>query len=104
MLERVENVESVIIDEAVGTTRHRLGVAKESLHIAHGCAAANERADASRVKFIELRVRDIGWRGNQSAGLIEPKRKDVRAVAMPERIARVADNVVAGARTERNVV
>ena len=119
--ERIEHVERVVINKTVGTARHGLSVAKESLHIAHRCATANERADASGIEFIHLRVRDISRRGDQSASLIESKRKDVRAVPVPERIARVdvrrvihaqlmgqsrtvADNVVAGAWARRNVM
>ena len=101
--------------------RNGLGMAKHRFDIAHGRPPPNERADAARIEFIQLRVRDIGRRGVQPAGLIEPKRQHIRAVAMTKRIARVnvrrvihaelmrqtgtvADNVVTGAWPERNVM
>ena len=96
-------------------------MAEERLDITNGSTAANQRADAARVKFVELGVGDIRRRHHQSTGLIGPKREDVLAVTVKEWIARidvrrvihaelmgesrtVPDNVITSPRPERNIV
>src|SRR5712692_11851834 len=88
ILKRIEDVERVVINDAVGAAGGSLGVAEERLDITNGSTAANQRADAARVKFVELGVGDIRRRHHQSTGLIEPKREDVLAVTVTEWIAR----------------
>jgi len=64
LFERIENVERVVINEAVWAAGDSLGVAKEGLHITNGSTTANQRANAAYVKFVKLGVRDIGRRRN----------------------------------------
>ena len=121
ILKRIEDVERVVINDAVGAAGGSLGVAEERLDIANGNTAANQGTNAARVKFVELGVGDIRWRHYQLTCMIKSKREHVRAITVTKRIARidvrrvihaelmgesrtVPDNVVTSARPERNIV
>ena len=49
----------------------------------------NQRADSACVELVQLRVRDIGRRGEQTAGAIEPKREHVCSIAVSQWIGSV---------------
>src|SRR6266404_4074233 len=121
LFEWIEYVERIIINEAVRSSRCSLRMPEQVLDLRDGGASTNQRADSARVELVQLRVRDIGWRGDQSTGLIETKRQNVGAIAMAQWIGcvdvwpiihaelmgesrTVADNVITGARTEPDIM